>query len=782
MVFRSWLIWFQQSYSFGPLSCRLAAIESTLRKRLVKDSSRTARQRFSQPPPSEALEIRCCLSPVSTIAVSGDTVTTYTTEYADRTITRDEIFANSYYARLDNIMSFLQARPDIPKIEIEPLYNSNTNAKVTVTNASGIAQIEVPYEFLQNSSISPLVFFEAPQTSINFKVNFGAAQATGSNKKDVYFYQDGTPIGQKMNTEDYSSNGYILQTSVANGSNPPIKSAGVGGSKRVTAVITKDQVSDQIQFHPGIHFYNYPNFTYKSASLSAENGRYASDGTMQVIPGENNPLWLNGRVLNMGTASTGVTSKFTATLISPGGVIVQNKTFTIGVLSAGSEQVFSNESDSAGRPISGLRFNTVGLEPGRYQVLFNIDSDNVVRERDELLPGFEQFNLDQKFHSSELRTYQSNNTVSDTKHLKSFTFDVLQAQQSPSVTLNPANTTVTVGQTASFMALASGSPTPSVQWQVFKANQPNWTDIPNATSTTYSFTATLNDSGNQDRAVFANGVGSPVPSAAATLTVNSIPSVTTQPSDTTVIAGGIVSMSATASGTPTPSVQWQVFKANQPNWIDIPGATSTTYSFTAPLNDSGNQYRAVFTNAAASTLSEAATLTVVQATVIKTSIQWGSSGAADLIDVGDGRLLPAGRSNDIAWFNIKSLSITLDRPIPSLSLTDISIKGVVGGIYPLASISGAGKSWTIILEKVIASADNVTIKMGNDQLTAYTRRLDILPGDFNDDGVVSSGDITLLNNASIGSYILFGDLNGDGIVDINDGKLARFRIGTKRIL
>jgi hypothetical protein len=57
-----------------------------------------------------------------------------------------------------------------------------------------------------------------------------------------------------------------------------------------------------------------------------------------------------------------------------------------------------------------------------------------------------------------------------------------------------------------------------------------------------------------------------------------------------------------------------------------------------------------------------------------------------------------------------------------------------------------------------------------------------LPGDFNDDGVVSSGDITLLNNASIGSYILFGDLNGDGIVDINDGNLARFKIRTKRIL
>ena len=689
MFFRSWLLWIRQSLSVRSLASQLAVIKTIRRRTMVTDSSRSARRRSSQLPPSEALEVRCCLSPVATVGASGNAVTTYTTEYLDGTITRGEILSNSYYPRLDTLMSYLATKPAGTTIEIESLYNPN--AKVSLKNASGVAQIEVPYEFVQNSPTSPLVFFEAPQTPINFKVNFGAAQATGSNKKDVYFYQDGSPIGKQMNSEDYASNGYILQTSVANGTNPPIKSAADGTSKHVSAVVVKDGAPDQLRFHPVVYFYNYPNLTYKSASLSAENGRYASDGTMQVIPGENNLVWLTGSVLNMGTASTGVSSKFTANLISPSGATVQTKSFTIGVLGAGGEQVFSNEVDSAGHPVPGLRFNTLGLEPGRYQVKFNIDSDNVVRERDEIRPGIEQFDLDQSSPGSAVRTYNSNNTVSDANViLKSFTFDLLQTEEQPRLTSQPTNTTVTAGQTASF--------------------------------------------------------------------------------------------SAAASGTPTPTVQWQVFKANDPNWTDIPGANSTTYSFTAASSDNGNQYRAVFTNITGSTPSNAATLTVVLAKVTRTSVQWGSSGTADLVDASGGRLLAAGRTNDIDWFNIRSLSITLDQPISSLDPSDVSINGVVGGNYALASISGAGSSWTINLARAIANADNVTVTIGNDQVSAYTRRLDILPGDFNDDGVVSSADITLLNNASMGSYTLLGDLNGDGVVDINDGKLARAKIGSKRIL
>ena len=89
----------------------------------------------------------------------------------------------------------------------------------------------------------------------------------------------------------------------------------------------------------------------------------------------------------------------------------------------------------------------------------------------------------------------------------------------PSVTTSPTNQTVNAGDTATFTAAASGTPAPTVQWEVSADNGTTFTPISGATSTTYSFAATAADSGNQYEAVFSNGVGTPATSAAATLTV-----------------------------------------------------------------------------------------------------------------------------------------------------------------------------------------------------------------------------------------------------------------------
>ena len=176
------------------------------------------------------------------------------------------------------------------------------------------------------------------------------------------------------------------------------------------------------------------------------------------------------------------------------------------------------------------------------------------------------------------------------------------------------------------------------------------------------------------------------------------------------------------------------------------------------------------------------TISAVSANVTSTRVQWGSSGSAVLVNASGGRLLPTGRTNDIDWFNISSITITLDRSIPSLAPADVSVIGSVGGSYGPVRITGSGTTWVITLAKVIANADKVIETIGNTQLTSYQRDLDVLPGDFNDDGVVSSADVTLLNNATVAPYNLFADLNGDGVIDINDGKLARTKIGTKRII
>jgi CSLREA domain-containing protein len=188
------------------------------------------------------------------------------------------------------------------------------------------------------------------------------------------------------------------------------------------------------------------------------------------------------------------------------------------------------------------------------------------------------------------------------------TFTVNSAT-APSVTSNPSSQTVCSGAGASFTAAASGNPAPSVQWQVSTNGGGTFNDMPGANSTTLSFAASAADNGHQFRAVFTN-LGGSATSQAATLTVNTAPLVTAGPIAQTVTAGQPVIFTVAASGSPAPSVQWQVSTNNGGTFNDIPGANSTTLTFTASAADDGKQYRAVFSNTCSSATSAAATLTV----------------------------------------------------------------------------------------------------------------------------------------------------------------------------
>lgn len=185
----------------------------------------------------------------------------------------------------------------------------------------------------------------------------------------------------------------------------------------------------------------------------------------------------------------------------------------------------------------------------------------------------------------------------------------LTIESAPTVTTDPANTVVVAGDTAFFTSAASGAPEPTVQWQLSTDSGGTWNDVNGATSGTLSFTAAANEDGNEYRAVWTNAAGSAT-SAPATLTVQTAPTVTGDPADATVDAGGTASFTAAASGNPTPTVRWQVSTDSGANWSDVNGATSTTYSFAAGAGDDGSEYRAVFTNVVGSTPSAAATLTV----------------------------------------------------------------------------------------------------------------------------------------------------------------------------
>jgi uncharacterized repeat protein (TIGR01451 family) len=185
----------------------------------------------------------------------------------------------------------------------------------------------------------------------------------------------------------------------------------------------------------------------------------------------------------------------------------------------------------------------------------------------------------------------------------------LTVDQTPAVTVQPVSQSICTGSGVSFTGAASGFPTPSVQWQVSTDGGATWNDLNGATSNTLSFTADVSQNGYEYRARFTNSAGSTATNA-ATLTVNVAPAITAQPANQNVTASQTATFTAAASGSPPPSVQWQVSSDGGATWTNLSGATSPTLTFTAQLAQNGNLYRAVFTNACGDATSNAAQLTV----------------------------------------------------------------------------------------------------------------------------------------------------------------------------
>ena len=173
-----------------------------------------------------------------------------------------------------------------------------------------------------------------------------------------------------------------------------------------------------------------------------------------------------------------------------------------------------------------------------------------------------------------------------------------------------------------------------------------------------------------------------------------------------------------------------------------------------------------------------------QATIAPTvGLAWGSSGTATLQTNADGlRLLAAGRNVDLPWLGINKLTITLSSP-EALSASDVTVKGVKVADYGPVTIDGSGATYTITLAQPINAADRVTVTIGNASVATFTRRLDVLPGDVNDDGVVNSQDAVIVRNqylafGPVSIDLLFLDVNGDGVVDATDYGLVHNRAAT----
>ena len=185
----------------------------------------------------------------------------------------------------------------------------------------------------------------------------------------------------------------------------------------------------------------------------------------------------------------------------------------------------------------------------------------------------------------------------------------------PTITTQPKSVTTSAGSTAKFTVAASGTGL-KYQWQWSFDGGKNWQNSSSATTgyntATLQVTATEARNGYQYRCQVSNSAGS-VTTSAATLTVVTKPTITTQPKSVTAAVNATAKFTVAASGTGL-KYQWQWSFDGGKNWSNSSSATvgynTATLQVTATEARNGYQYRCQVTNEAGAVTSSAATLTV----------------------------------------------------------------------------------------------------------------------------------------------------------------------------
>ena len=332
-------------------------------------------------------------------------------------------------------------------------------------------------------------------------------------------------------------------------------------------------------------------------------------------------------------------------LWGPNGALLGSATFT-GETASGWQQV--NFSTSVAITANAVYTASYGLTIGHFSANWNYFTSAA-------------------YNNAPLHAVQTPNGVygtlgtrpTSTHQAANYWVDVVfkaSSSGAPTISSQPASKTVTVGQTASFSATATGTAPLSYQWQK------NGAAISGATSSSYTTPATTSaDNGALFAVVVSNSVGK-VTSSSAKLTVSSAPVITSQPISTTITAGQTATFAVTASGPAPLSYQWRK------NGTSISGATSASYTTPAETSsDNGAQFSVVVSNTAGSITSNSAVLTVNTSTLAlnasPTSLSFGSidTGATSTLGVtltnsGNSSITISGVSTSGAEFSASNVS------------------------------------------------------------------------------------------------------------------------------
>lgn len=200
------------------------------------------------------------------------------------------------------------------------------------------------------------------------------------------------------------------------------------------------------------------NLPALTGGLKWDTSKLAVNGSIQV---GNDPA-ITGQPANQ-SVGQGVSASFTVT--------------ATGIPSPAYQWQVSTNSGSTWSPVSGATGATYATPP-------TTSGDN----------------------NSQFRCVVSNSLASVTSNAAVLT---VTANSLPTFTSQPADVVLAAAsQTATFTAVATGTPAPTYRWQVSTNAGGTWTNISGATSSTYSFTAAAGDDNKAYRCVATNSQGS----------------------------------------------------------------------------------------------------------------------------------------------------------------------------------------------------------------------------------------------------------------------------------
>jgi Zn-dependent metalloprotease len=398
---------------------------------------------------------------------------------------------NSYY--WDARLASIRAARD--------LYGSGSAEVAAVKNA--FAGINVGAVAAADDTDPTITLYGPDTTSGTMIFNASATDASGIAQVD--YYLDGL-WWAKVTVAPYTLS--LDSTQIVNGDHElraqARDAAGNVGQSNILA-FTSTNLTEQLISNPGIESGSFGwtvstsgIFQYEASTTNAHSGIY---------------------YLKIGGAGTSTTSTATRyayqSLSLPSAPQTLNVSFWVKITTGETTTTVKNDTltvrvyNSAGTSML-CRLETTSSSLPVCPTLSNLD-----------VGGYTQKTFDFMAYKGQsimlvLWSTEDNNALPTTFYVDDISVAATLKDLSPEFSAHPANTTITVGQTAKFNVKVGGFPTPSLQWQK------NGVNISGATSSSYTTpsTATYPADNNAKYAVVATNTAGSKTSNAATLTVN----------------------------------------------------------------------------------------------------------------------------------------------------------------------------------------------------------------------------------------------------------------------